>query len=352
MNQDHLNHEMFRLGRDSRELTQGELAEASGVTQGTISKLEAGEQDVGEDVVGRIADALRYPPSFFRQPERYNGFGISVIFYRKRASTLQRHIRRLQAQVNLRRIQAKTILRDVTLNTTYDIQQHDISEFPGTPADIAAMVRANWKLTAGPIKNLVGLIENAGALVYRFPFGTTDIDAISQWPDDLPPLFFVNSQAPADRARFTLAHELGHMVMHLSASETMEDEANQFAGALLMPEVDIRHQLHDMSIERAFKLKPYWRASAQAIIRRARDLNCMDETRYGTIYRRFSQLGYRQSEPYPIADEEPQLVKQLVEAHFNQGAFTVDELARMTHLYPDEFRSQYLGHSGSLRLAL
>jgi len=347
-----LNPEMFRLARDSRGLTQGELAESAGVAQGTISKLELGLKDVAADALDRIANALQYPTSFFFQDEHYRGFGISVIFYRKRASTLQKHVRRLQAQINILRIHAKIFLRDVTLETPGDIQQFDITEFPGTPADIAAMVRASWKLPAGPIRNLTGMIENAGGLVFRFPFGTNDIDAISQWPDDMSPLFFVNTQAPADRARFSLAHELGHMVMHQTVSETMESEANQFAAALLMPEGDVRHQLHGMTIEGAFKLKPYWRVSAASIIKRSRDLDCIKPNRYEDIYRRFTQLGYRQSEPFEIAAEEPLLIKKLVESHFEQGSFTVDELARMTHLHTDEFRMRHMGHNGSLRIAL
>src|SRR5690348_6188107 len=240
------NPEMFRLARDAKGFTQGELAEASGVAQGTISKIEWGANNgLSDDALNRIAQALGRPTSFFFQDEHYRGLGISVIFYRKRVSTLQRHVRRLQALVNILRLQAKAMLAEVTLSTQYDIQQFDITEFAGRPADVAAMVRASWNLPAGPIRNLIGTIENAGAMVFRFPFGTPDIDAISQWPDDMPPMFFVNASAPADRARFSLAHELGHMVMHLSASETMEDEANQFASALLMPESDIRHQLHE-----------------------------------------------------------------------------------------------------------
>jgi Zn-dependent peptidase ImmA (M78 family)/transcriptional regulator with XRE-family HTH domain len=250
------------------------------VAQGTISKIELGTKDISEDTVNRIATALKYPPSLFRVDEQYRGLGISVIFYRKRASTLQKYIRRLQATINILRIQAKAILRDVNLTTPNDIQAIDITEFPGTPADIAAMVRGSWKLEGGPIRNLIGTIENAGGVVFRFPFGTNDIDAISQWPDDTPPLFFVNAQAPADRARFSLAHELGHMVMHQNASETMELEANQFAAALLMPEVDIRSHLHDMSLQKASSMKTYWRVSMAAIMKRARDLECLSEQRY------------------------------------------------------------------------
>ena len=345
-----LNPEMFRLARDSRGHTQEELSRLSDVVQGTISKLELGIKEVSFETVERLARALQYPVSFFYLDEKYRGMGISVIFYRKKASTAQKHIKRLQAQINICRINAKALLREASLDTPADIQQYDITEFPGTPADVAAMVRASWKLPAGPIRNLIGTIENAGGLVFRFPFGTSDIDAISQWPDDMPPLFFLNSSAPVDRARFSLAHELGHMVMHQSASETMEVEANQFAAALLMPAQDIRSQLHGMSLELAAKLKPYWRTSMISLVKRARDLECLAPARYTSLCMYFTKLGYRQSEPYPIAHEEPKLISKLISAHIESG-FTPEEMARIMHLEFEEYRTRY-DQNKSLRLAV
>ena len=344
-----INPEMVRLARDARGLTQEELSEASEVAQGTISKLELALKQVGDDTLQRIAGSLHYPTSLFYLQEQYRGMGISVIYYRKRASTLRKHTRRLQAQINLCRIQAKAILSSVELRTRYDIQYTDISEFPGTPDDIAAMTRAGWNMPRGPIPNLTSAIENAGGIVFRFPFGTKDIDAISQWPDDTPPLFFINAQAPADRTRFSLAHELGHMLMHQGASETMEHEANRFAASLLMPEEDIRSQLHSMSLERAGKLKPYWGASMKSIIFRAHTLECMTDYKYTSLLKQYSKRGYQQSEPFPIEREEPKLISRLIAEHMNNG-FTHNELATAMHLYPDEFQSQYTNQA-VLRLA-
>lgn len=350
-----LNPEMFRLARDSRGFTQEELAESSGVAQGTISKLELGLKEIADDALGRIAQALQYPVSFFAQQEKYTGLGISVIFYRKRASTLQKHIRRLQATINILRLQAKSLLRDVSLKTPYDIRTFDITEYPGTPEDIAAIVRASWNVPAGPIHNLVESIENAGGVVFRFPFGTSDIDAISQWPVDTPPLFFVNSQAPADRARFSLAHELGHIIMHQDVSDTMEQDANQFAAALLAPQQDIRPQLADggITLQKAAALKPYWRVSMAFLIKRARDLECIGEHKYQSLFVHYTRLGYKRSEPFPIAHEEPQLILQITKAHMQQGRFSDDEMASMVNLTVEEFRQKYPPHTpGALRIAL
>jgi Zn-dependent peptidase ImmA (M78 family) len=202
------------------------------------------------------------------------------------------------------------------------------------------------------VKNLVTVIESAGGVAFKFPFGTSDIDAISQWPDGSPPLFFINSSVDADRARFSLAHELGHMVMHQQMTETAEEEANRFAAEFLMPAKDIRQDLYGMSIERASNLKPFWRVSMAAIIKRSYDLGCMTKDRYASMFGCLSRLGFRRREPNPIATEEPKLVQKLVEAHVQQKNFSKKDFARMLHIYENEVEEMYFRPSGGLRLAI
>ena len=48
----------------------------------------------------------------------------------------------------------------------------------------------------------------------------------------------INSRVPTDRKRMTLAHELGHIVMHsepIHLSKQSEEEAMRFAAEFLMP---------------------------------------------------------------------------------------------------------------------
>jgi len=338
-----INGEMVRLARDVRDLTQEQLADLAGVAQTTISKVEVGGFAIANETTAqKIADATKFPIDFFFQEERYMGLGISTIFYRKKSTALQRHIRQLQAEVNLRRLTVKTLIRDVEVKTPNSIQFYPI-ESVANPSEIARMVRANWKLPAGPITNLTAAIEGAGGIVFRFPFGTADIDAISQWPDDCPPLFFVNSMAPADRIKFSLAHELGHMTMHNSASETMEDEADRFAQELLMPESEIRHQLAGVrDLKMLAMLKPFWRVSIGALLYRAKALECISEHRARQLWIRYTQLGFRKNEPNPLPHELPQLVSALVETHVQQNGAAIADLARVAKMGEADFRLRYL----------
>lgn len=345
------NKAMLQLAREMRGWTQTRLATESGITQAYISQLENGQkQDASPEKLDRLANVLAVPVSFFFQAERYDGLGLSLVFHRKKASARIGHVRRLQAEVNLRRIHVARVLRGVDLNAPKDFRFMSIDDYDGDAEKIAAFVRINWKLPLGPVPNLVKVIEDAGGIVFRFSFGTTDIDAISQWTSDTPPLFFVNADAPADRARFSLAHEIGHLVMHDAASDTMETEANQFASELLMPRREIAPHLAGITLKKAYALKQYWRVSIQALIRRARDIGSIDQRTYSRLFVRIGALGMRRTELSPLTPEYPRLADQILSAYQVNTNCSDQDLAAVLDLRHEGFRELYGPPSGTLRV--
>jgi Zn-dependent peptidase ImmA (M78 family)/transcriptional regulator with XRE-family HTH domain len=344
------NVEMFLLARDLRGMTQKDVAQAAGFTQPFISQIQSGEREASADVVVRLADAVQVKPEFFAQAEQITGLGLSMVFYRKRTGSLASHLHRLQAEVNLRRIHVKKLLHGVNLRTPHTFEKQDIAETGSTPEDAAMRLSASWMIPLGPIRNLVLAIESAGGIVFKFPFGTTDIDAISQWPNDTPPLFFLNASAPADRARFSLAHELGHIIMHSFATDDIEREADRFAAEFLMPKQHIGNDLLGMNLARAAALKPFWRVSMAALIRRSKDLGKITEARYRDLFVRMGQLGMRRREPSPISAEEPAIFRRILETYLSDNGLSMDQLAAMLFWPTDQLRTYYFPATG-LRIA-
>jgi Zn-dependent peptidase ImmA (M78 family) len=79
----------------------------------------------------------------------------------------------------------------------------------------------------GPVESVTELIEDAGAFVIQIGFKTNLLDALSFRLPGLPPLIFMNSEMPGDRYRYTLAHELAHLILHNQpeTDESMESQA-------------------------------------------------------------------------------------------------------------------------------
>jgi Zn-dependent peptidase ImmA (M78 family) len=229
----------------------------------------------------------------------------------------------------------------------------DPEDADGRIEDIARDIRQFWTLPRGPVADLTRIIESAGIVIIQYDFGTNLIDGFSQHRnEDFPAIIFGNTRQPKDKLRFTLAHELGHLVMHRMSNPEQESEANRFAAGFLMPTEDIRSSLHSFSIERFLDLKRYWKTSMQALVRKARDLGKMDERKYRYYNYEISRRGMKRNEPGEITEaiEIPALFKRLIQAHVSGLNYTPEEFSHLFGLPAVELDRDYLPERPKLRI--
>jgi Zn-dependent peptidase ImmA (M78 family)/transcriptional regulator with XRE-family HTH domain len=348
------NSDMLRAARGALGLTQGAFAKKVGVQQAAVSRWEDGIRVPSDADIDRIADALKRPRDFFFLPDRLFGVDTSFMHHRKRKRVSQGTLNKLHDRINIIRLGISRLLRNFEeWPVRLEHLDADDERYSG-PEQIAELTRAMLQVPRGPITNLVGLIESAGGIVIKMDFETDLIDAVQHWPWGLPPLFFLNSAAPADRARFNLAHELAHAVMHRIGTPDQETEADRFASEFLMPTREIAPDLSDLSMQQAFRLKYRWKVSAQAVIRKAKDTGAITPRKYASLFTYLSQRGYRKREPYPLEPEEPTTLKRLVRSHIDDFQYDIDSLSRLAfHIDVDEFRELFLGErpgTGPLRV--
>jgi Zn-dependent peptidase ImmA (M78 family)/DNA-binding XRE family transcriptional regulator len=343
------NREMLILAREFIGITQSELAARVGLSQAEISKIESGVRTPSEEQVGVFARHLNCVAEFFYVSDSIKNFSSACVYHRKRQSTTQGVLNKLLALVNKRRIQIKRLLYAAELTDNL-FPRMDIDEHPSGPGEIARAIRAAWKLPPGPIQNPTKAIEDAGGIVVRCGFGTNKVDAVSQWFPDGPPLFFVNDSIPTDRMRFSLAHEIGHVVMHQLPTDDMEREADRFASEFLMPAALIAGQLSDVSLPKLAALKPYWKVSMAALLYRAAALETIPERTKNYLWFRMGQSGYKTKEPGEIPSELPTLLAELVDLHRTGLGYSVTDLARLLVTTEDEVRETFLPRGSGLRL--
>ncbi len=345
------NREMMTLARESRGLTQTALGLSLSLTPSLISKFENGVVVPTDDNLQRLADALDYPVEFFSQSDRVYGLGCSFLYHRKRKTMPVPEQRRLLAVLNVYRMQIERLLRTTELESENVFSHMDPEQF-GEPEGVAQAFRSAWKLPSGPVWSVVGAIETAGGIVVRHPFRNDRASGMSWWLPEAPPTFFINSDLPGDHQRFTLAHELGHILMHRIPHERIEDEANRFASEFLMPAKEIGPDLGSLTLERAAGLKAYWKTSMQSIIRRALELGRISPDRYQRLNVQVGTAGYRKNEPLPLPPEEPTLLYDLVRLHVEQHGYAIDDLCGMSLVRNrHEFAQRYAPNTPLLRVA-
>lgn len=351
---------MLVIARESRAMTQGQLATAmkgldgpeSKISQGYVSRAEAGRLAVTGDRLELYARALDYPVSLLCLSEQEVGAGAGLVHHRKKQAASAGDLKRIHAVLNLTRIQLRALLVGVHRSAGAGIPQVAVDELT-TPSDAAKRMRAEWEVPGGPLDSVVALVEDLGAWVARrrlvapVPLDSgaesVPVDAVSASPPGEEPLVLLNAGTPAERQRFTLAHELGHMVMHQVPHPEQEKQANAFAAELLMPARQIRAELSggSLSVPQLLELKTRWKVSMWALLRRAHTLGVISDWQYRTLAVEMSSLGYRTTEPGDLEAETPTAVASMITRHLEQGR-DVTELAHIAHLSPDEFIDLYL----------
>jgi Zn-dependent peptidase ImmA (M78 family)/transcriptional regulator with XRE-family HTH domain len=340
---------MLCLARDACGLTQAEFASKMGIGQGTLSKYETGLLSPSDEIIDQIVRKLgRYPRSFFFQTEQPYGF--PPFHFRKRKKLGVKALSRIVAEMNIRRIHVKKLCVSYRAPGSGFVPEIDLDEYQGaskrrpTMEDLARHVRELWRIPSGPIDNVTVVIERNGGIIVPCEFGTELMDAMSQRLDGMPTMFFINPNAPADRIRHTLAHELGHMILHTLAlrdDDTMEDEADAFAGAFLLPADEIRPQLRRFDLRQLANLKSYWKVSMAAIAVRADRLNLITPHQKKVFWMEMGRLGYRKHEPNEPEAERPRRLAKMVRFHQRDLNYSNAEVASLLHLLPAEFDRLY-----------
>lgn len=340
----HFNPGMLTLARESRDLTQAELSAITGLSQAVISKIEAGIAQPSPSTVVSVAESLQYPTELMYQEDRIFGFNASVFFHRKRADMPAKTLRRIHAQLNFTRMHLGRLSLALSVDPAVELIRLPLEDH-GTPERVAQHFRTLLHLPSGPIKDLTAALEEAGIVIVSRPFGSSRTDGVSEWVPGHLPIILMNGDESVggDRYRWTLAHELGHLLMHKFPSEQMEEEANRFASELLLPAAEIKRHLRNVRLSNLSLLKGIWRVSMGALLERAKQLKTITPTQYRYMRINFSKLHYTTKEP-PELDfpkEKPTLLERLVQTHVQELGYSIEDLAGLLKLKTEECSKLY-----------
>jgi len=304
--------------REFRNVTQVELAGRVCIKQGTLADIERGRNEPSEMIASRIAEELNFPLSFFQREPPAN-FGVGSLEFRAKSAVSAKAKKRAYQFAGIVFELASSLAKRLTMPPVR------LPQIDGDPELAAAIVRSELGISPNaPIENLTDVLERAGVLVFALPSvssGSLDgIDGFSTWAGvgrKLIPSVYLSAERPGDRARLTLAHEIGELTLSdLPPGRAREAKANVFAGCLLLPGEALREELTPpFSINDFAKIKKRYGVSIQAGLVRARQLGIIDERRYHSLFQQLSARGWRTQEPpeLDIAFEKPRALHRMAE---------------------------------------
>jgi len=326
--------------RNYRALSQEALAEKVGVSKMAISRYE-NELDIpSSGVLVRIIRALETSLDYLLSEEPQ----ISLEF-RKRNSCTQKTVAHLESHirfeinkiVTLRKLFPDGRFKEYSLKVIRIQSLEEVEE-------AANKLRKYLGMGEEPVSNLVELLEDNGIVVLFLDL-PKKCDGIFGKADDTAFIVISNS-IPADRQRFTIAHELGHMVLEIKEGLKVEDVCNHFAGAFL---INRDHFLKEIGIHRgSFSLielkwlKRIYSVSMASIVERAKNLGIIDNTTYVEWQKIRSAQGWRVKEPVELPKEVSTILERNVLEAFIERYVTTSQAATLLDISVDTFINKYL----------
>jgi Zn-dependent peptidase ImmA (M78 family)/transcriptional regulator with XRE-family HTH domain len=339
---------MIELAREEMQLSQSALSALIGVSQGTLSRIEAELISLTEEVEAKLVSALDKPREFFH----YRGpiEAPTFVLYRKKSQIPPDVARCFWAKITVAAVHVRQLLTGAEL-TAKLLPYFDPDECPGGVVEVARRIRRMLKVPPGPIRNLMHLVEGAGCLVVRTDFGTRKIDGCCGFIDHIP-VIFINEKLSAVRQRLTIVHELGHLIMHRFPDEHSESQAFLFAAEFLMPEEEIRPMLSPLSFDRLARLKLYWQVSMKALIKRAEGLGIISHSTVRYYWAKMEKSGFREQEPYDdeLLNETPTLLMEIVSTYVSELEYTDKELSTLIMVPTERFLKSFVGEGNYLRV--
>ena len=192
----------LRSYRRIERISQVQLAKRLGISHQLVSDIERGTRSPTCDL-----SKIGYAPSRFEIAE------MSEPLHRQRAATAvaaQHRARELLRLSGEAFIDLEPAIRPRHRNRLERLGPAQSDEI----ADIASDVRVGVleQEESSPIRNLTAAVERAGICLVPIN-GLTGVDGISSWVAGQA-VIGLNINVPGDRFRLTLAHELGHLVLH------------------------------------------------------------------------------------------------------------------------------------------
>ncbi len=307
--------ERIAQARELQGRTKTEIATALGVSPAAVAQWESGVKSPTAENLALLAREVGFPIAAFQRPQPVGFSQPGPLSFRARSNATTR-------RANVRAEQLAKLVAEsyVWLSERVALPLPNLPDVgaPGvTPEEAAQACRRAWNLGDRPILKLGELLESQGIIVARANLGNEKLDAFSCLVSSRPFVFLGSDKLDRARSRFDAAHELAHLILHQHYAERhlsdaddhkeLEQQANSFASAFLMPASTFGQEIFDTTLNGFLRLKERWGVSAQAMVVRSFQLGLIDEHRRTELFRQMSAKGWRKARGEPLDDLIPEV---------------------------------------------
>jgi len=312
------------------------------VSAQAIGKYENDRMMPGSEVLRALARALQVSPEYLLSQR---DISLSGVEFRRAPGAGAKEERAVEARV-LEQLERhltveETLGMDVAVPHS-PLARLDPIETPEDAQDAAAKLRSKWRLGTDPIPSMTDMLEERGIKVIALDLpneisGSKTVARLA--PDRSVLAVIINSNHTGERQRFTLAHELGHLVLDVSgrlSRREAEKAMDRFAGAFLVADEELRRMAgthrSDVSLGELVELKRHFRVSLQCLVVRLGQTGILSEADQQRHWRMLKDHGFLDppyAEPEALDPERSHRLHRLAMRAVSEGALSESKAAEV-----------------------
>jgi Zn-dependent peptidase ImmA (M78 family)/DNA-binding XRE family transcriptional regulator len=342
----------LKIARDFRGIRQSELAKVLNFSSvSKLSKIENGLKIPTAKDLDLILKTLNFNIDFLKI--NFNSEIRNDFKYRSRKIG---SVTKNEIEANLH-ISLNII--DRLINDEIDISTFNFKKYINDPInksldikEIAHFFRSQMQINTLHEKELIYKIEQLGIIVLETEYSKTEdarklkVDGTCAVTLSEIPVIFIRKYASNDRKKFTLAHELGHIVLHSFkinnrySEKEMEEQANEFASEFLLPSNIVAQDLKFLNLTKLEMLKAKYGVSMGAILYKAKKLNSITENQHKYLIIEMSRKGWLREEPARtnLFLDSPGIMKDILKHYYNVLEYSDEDLSKKVNLNVKDFK--------------
>jgi len=342
----------LKLARKMAGMSQQDLSDALAqrVTKQALSKYELGEMMPTGDILLAVSKALKQKPDFFVKQKT---LALGRVDFRKRTKLSQKQeeaiIERVRDYVE-RYLELEEIMQ---VNNPY---KNPLAEFSINQKEdlnyAAQALREAWDLGNDPIPNISEMLEMKGIKVVIL-FEDEAFDGLATSTDSGVPILVINKNGKSiERLRFTIVHELAHILLDLKVlgdnEKLIEEWCHYFSSCFIIPDNMVykllgsknRNYLYINELE---KIKTYFGISIRALVHRFKTMDIITQTYYTKWNVYLSKTYGAKNEPGEYKGEENALgFEMLISRALAEGIISISKAAALCNTDINQLRKKYV----------
>lgn len=279
----------IKQGRVLNAMSQQELAGLINVSKQMLSKYEAGKSIPSSSVFILLAKALKVKMDYFFTPSLVE---LGEVNFRKKSSFSKRKEEALKENIKIKLSNYLEIENILQISNSFhnSLKKEKIQSLECIEPFVARL-RKEWEIGLDPIHNIIQILEDKEIKIIEIDEAESQFDGLAATISDRYSVIVINKNFSVERKRFTLLHELGHLLLDCNKKDE-ELLCNRFASEFLLPksmaEKEFGVSRSRISLKELIEVQKKYGISIRAIIYRLKDIGIFEEYRVANFYKRLN----------------------------------------------------------------